>query len=68
MTTLGLYCRLHDDEGETIGYAHLPPVAIGDLVALERGEYRVVNVIVSPAGYPIEALVQVRPVLLSVVS
>ena len=35
MTALGLYCRLHDEEGGTIGYCHLPPaVELGDLVAL----------------------------------
>ncbi|MFO7573276.1 MAG: hypothetical protein R6W48_11855 [Gaiellaceae bacterium] len=44
------------------------PVEVDDLVALEHGEYRVVDVVVSPPGYPIEAIVKVRPVRLSVTS
>ncbi len=39
---LGVTCRLHDESGDDLGIAHLPaPIAVGDLVAVEGGEYRV---------------------------
>jgi hypothetical protein len=39
---LGLRVRLHDRTGEDLGTATVPgPVAIGDRVATEGGEYRV---------------------------
>lgn len=59
---LGIKCRLHDLAGDDRGIAHVPaPIAVGDLVAREHHEFRVVDVIVSPPGSPIGALVKVRP-------
>jgi hypothetical protein len=64
---IGVPVRLHDLTGDDLGIAHLPPaVELGDLVALEDSEYRVVDVVPSPRDrqYPIGALVKVRRVRL----
>jgi hypothetical protein len=65
---LGVTCRLHDASGDDRGIAHLPaPIAVGD-VAVEGGEYRVVDVVEVPPAGVIEALVKVRPTRLLVVA
>ena len=57
---IGTRCRLHDLEGDDRGIAHLPPpIAVGDLVATEHHEFRVVDFIISPPESPIAALVKV---------
>ena len=53
---IGTKCRLHDLAGDDSGIAHVPtPIAVGDLVATEHREFRVVDVIVSLPGSPIGA-------------
>lgn len=53
--------------GDDLGVAHVPlPIAVGDLVATEHEEYRVVDFILSPSGSPVGALVRVRPVRLAI--
>jgi hypothetical protein len=42
------------------------PLEVGDLVALQHGEYRVVDVVETGRIFPIAALVRVRPVRLAV--
>jgi hypothetical protein len=65
---IGVSCRLHDMTGDDIGIAHLPsPIECGDLVATERGEYRIDTVIRTPPGQ-IDALVRVQPMHLPVVA
>lgn len=64
---IGAKVRLHDLTGDDIGTAHVPwPVELDDLIALEHGEYRVVDVIDTGRMYPLAALVKVQPVRLSV--
>jgi hypothetical protein len=59
----GVPVRVHDLYGDDLGIAHLPPpIAIGDLIALEGRELRVVDVVERPPNSPLAALVQVRPV------
>ncbi len=59
---LGLYVRARG-----VGYAHVPsPIELDDLVATEHGEFRVVDVVESPPGYAIQALVKMRPARLAV--
>jgi hypothetical protein len=66
---LGVLCRLHDSSGDDLGTAHLPtPIEPGDLVAVEHGEFRVVDAIIGPPGSPIGALVKVQPTHLHVVA
>jgi hypothetical protein len=46
---LGVPIRVHDMTGDDLGIAHVPtPVETGDLILLERGEYRVRDVILIP--------------------
>jgi len=60
---IGVLVRLHDLCGDDLGTAHVPtPVANDDLVATVDGEYRVVDVVTSPPGSVIGALVKVAPV------
>ena len=66
---IGTKCRLHDLSGDDRGIAHLPtPITVGDLVATEHHEFRVVDIIISPPGSPIGALVKVQPTHLHVVA
>ena len=54
--------RLHDLTGDDLGLVHLPwPIEVGDLVALEHGEFRVHDVVETGHTSPIAALVRVRP-------
>lgn len=67
---IGITCRLHDERtADDLGISHLPsPIQVADLAATEHQEFRVIDVIVSPPGSPIAALVKVRPVHLRVVA
>ena len=66
---LGTKCRLHDLEGDDRGIVHLPPpILLRDLAATKDELYRVVDVILSPPGSPIGALVKVQPTHLHVVA
>jgi hypothetical protein len=50
--------------GDDLGIAHVPtPVETGDLILLEQGEYRVLDVILIPLdeGSPLHALVRAQP-------
>ena len=48
--------------GDDLGIAHVPtPVQTGDLILLERGEYRVLDVIPLDARSPLYALVSAQP-------
>jgi hypothetical protein len=50
-------------EGDDLGVVHVPPpVEVGDLVALEHAEYRVVDVVETGQAYPIAALVRAQHV------
>ena len=61
----GAPVRVHDLTGDDLGVAHVPvPVQVGDLIALEHSEHRVVDVIDTGQTYPIAALVRVQPVSL----
>lgn len=63
----GTKCRLHDLDGDDRGIAHLPtPIMVGDLVATEHHEFRVVDIILCPPGSQIGALVKVQPTHLRV--
>lgn len=43
---LGVPIRVHDMTGDDVGIAHVPtPIETGDVILLERGEYRVLDVI-----------------------
>lgn len=59
----GAPIRVHDMIGDDLGIAYVPtPVEIGDLILLERGEYRVLDVIaVDDARSPLHALVRAQP-------
>lgn len=60
MTTIGAKVRLHDVYGDDLGTAHVPwPVEIGDPIATETDEYRVVDVIETGQEAPIAALCKV---------
>ena len=66
---LGVPVRVHDMSGDDLGVAHLPPpVEVGDLVALARGEYRVLDVVETGQTYPVAALVRAQPIHLPVVA
>jgi hypothetical protein len=59
---LGAPIRVHDMTGDDLGIAHVPtPVEPGDLILLERGEYRVLDVIPVDAPSPLYALVRAQP-------
>jgi hypothetical protein len=59
---IGVPVRLHGLDGDDVGIAHVPmPIEVGDLVATIDSIYRVVDVVTSPPGSPIAALVKVRP-------
>ena len=48
--------------GDDLGIAHVPtPIETGDLILLERGEYRVLDVIPLEASAPLHALVRTQP-------
>ena len=59
----GAAVRVHDMYGDDLGIAHVPPpVETGDIILLEQGEYRVLDVIpVDDARYPLCALVRAQP-------
>jgi hypothetical protein len=62
---VGVRVRVHDLDANDLGIAHVPlPLAVGDLVATEHHEFRVVDFILSPPGSPVGALARVRPVRL----
>jgi hypothetical protein len=43
---VGVSVRVHDMHGDDLGIAHVPtPIRTGDLILLEHGEYRVLDVI-----------------------
>jgi len=60
---LGVPIRVHDMTDDDLGIAHVPtPVETGDLILLERREYRVRDVIlVGDARSPLYALVRAQP-------
>jgi hypothetical protein len=60
---LGAPVRVHDMHGDDLGIVHVPmPVEPGDLILLERREYRVLDVIpVEDARYRLHALVRAGP-------
>ena len=58
----GAPIRVHDMSGDDLGIAHVPtPVETGDLILLEHGEYRVLDVIPVDAPSPLHALVRAQP-------
>jgi len=66
---VGVPCRIYGLSGRDLGIVHLPPpVQVGDLVALARGEYRVYDVVATGQDYPVFALVRAQPVRLPVVA
>jgi hypothetical protein len=66
---IGVAVRLRALDGEDIGIAHIPmPIATGDMVATIDGTYRIVDIVISPAGSLIAAMVKVKPVRLHVVA
>ena len=59
---IGVPVRLHGLDGDDLGVAHIPmPIEPGDLIATIESTYRVVDVVTSPPGSLIAALVKVRP-------
>jgi hypothetical protein len=59
---VGVAVRLHTLESDDVGVLHVPPpVEIGDLVASIDSTYRIVDVVTSPPGSVITAVVRVRP-------
>ena len=62
---VGVPVRVHDLEANDLGVAHVPwPVEVGDVVLFEHSEHRVYDVVISPPGALIAAIVKVRPVRL----
>ena len=59
---LGFPIRVHDMTGDDLGIAHVPtPVETGDLILLERREYRVLDVILlEDEQSPLYALVRAQ--------
>jgi hypothetical protein len=59
----GVPVRVHDMCGDDLGIARVPrPVETGDLILLERGEYRVLEVIpLEDEQSPLYALVRAQP-------
>lgn len=59
----GVPIRVHDMTGDDLGIAHVPtPVETGDLILVERGEYRVRDVIpLEDEQSPLYALVRAQP-------
>jgi hypothetical protein len=63
----GARLHLHDLTGDNLGPAHVPwPLELGDLVALEHDEFRVV-VVETGHMFPLAAVVKVRPAHLRLV-
>ena len=60
---VGVRVRVHDMHGDDLGTAHVPTqVETGDLILLERGEYRVLDVILlEDEQSPLYALVRAQP-------
>jgi hypothetical protein len=59
---VGVPVRLHALDGEDVGLAHVPiPIEPGDMIATADTAYRVVDVVISPPGSLIAALVKVKP-------
>jgi hypothetical protein len=66
---LSTRAHLFDDDGDDLGFSHLPrQVGSGDLAAVDGATFRVVNVIDGLPGPAIDALVMVEPVRLAVVA
>ena len=59
----GTSVRVHDMTGDDLGIAHVPTsIKTGDLILLERGEYRVLDVIpLEDEQSPLYALVRAQP-------
>jgi hypothetical protein len=59
----GASIRVHDVTGDDLGIAHVPtPVETGDIILLEDGEYRVLDVIpLEDEQSPLYAVVRARP-------
>lgn len=58
---VGVLVRLHSAHGDDLGTAHIPiPIRVGDMVATSDSIYRVVDVVISPPGSLIAAMVKVR--------
>jgi hypothetical protein len=58
---VGVLVRLHSAHVDDLG-THIPiPIRVGDMVATSDSIYRVVDVVTSPPGSLIAALVKVRP-------
>ena len=66
---LGARAHLFDDDGDDLGFCHLPqPVGFGDLAALDSATFRVVGVIDDfDPGDAIDVVAVVEPVRLTVV-
>ena len=60
---LGVPIRVHYMTDDDLGSVHVPkPVETGDIILLEHGEYRVLDVIpVDDARSPLHALVRAQP-------
>ena len=60
---LGAAIRVPDMNGDDLGIAHVPtPVETGDIILLEHGEYRVLDVILlEDEQSPLYALVRAQP-------
>lgn len=60
MEDIGVKVRLYDVYGDYLGTAHVPwPIEIGDPIATESDEYRVVDVMETGQSEPIAALCKV---------
>jgi hypothetical protein len=59
----GTPVRVHDMTGDDLGIAHVPsPVETRDIILLEQGEYRILDVIpADDSRYPLYALVRAQP-------
>ena len=65
---LGARTHLYGEDGEDLGFCHLPtPVQAGDLAAVDGAIFRVVGTVDGiPLGHIIDALAVVEPVPLTV--
>jgi hypothetical protein len=66
---LGVRAHLYTEEGDDLGFCHLPPpVEVGDMAAPEGAAFRVIDVIGVRPGSAIDLLAVVEPVRPPVVS
>jgi hypothetical protein len=58
---VGVPVRLHSLDGDDVGIVHVPPpIEVGDLIATAHALFRVLDVVTSPPGSLIAAMVKVR--------